>query len=73
MWSAIHATNDVTATPSHQRKGENITSAEWQVTLCDLKWYRTRVPVAVRMLRNDNCYTRGYFTLIYCLRRFKNV
>jgi len=50
-------------------KGGKVTSAGWQVTLCDLIWHvisRSGVVISI-----TNCYIRFtllYFTLLRCLR-----
>jgi len=43
-------------------KGGKVTSAGWQVTLCDLIWHvisRSGVVISI-----TNCYIRFYFTLL---------
>ena len=51
-------------TPRNTDKGGKVTSAGWQVTLCDLIWHvisRSGVVISI-----TNCYIRfTYFTLLY--------
>jgi len=46
-------------------KGGKVTSAGWQVTLCDPIWHvisRSGVVISI-----TNCYFRVYFTLLYLI------
>ena len=48
-------------------KGGNVTSAGWQVTLCDPIWHiSSRSGLAVHAC-STNCYTLPYLTLPYLL------
>jgi len=57
--SALHRSRVAKSSTSFAwGKGRNVTSARWQVTLCDPIWHR--VPVAVRPVAN--CYNPFTFT-----------
>ena len=61
-WSALHPSGVAKSSTSFGwRKGGKVTSAGWQVTLCDPIWHVISRSVVVISI--TNCYIRVYFTL----------